>query len=40
MSNNGWQPFGTVMQADFLMEFFSFDGGCSGKGLVPELRWW
>ena len=31
MFNAGEHPFGMVMQADFLMEFFFFDGGCLGK---------
>ena len=31
MSNAGGRPFGIVMRADSLMEFFFFDGGCLGK---------
>ena len=31
MSKIGGRPFGMVMRADFLMEFFFFDGGCLGK---------
>ena len=31
MSNNGECPFGMVIQADFLKDFFFFDGGCLGK---------
>ena len=31
MSKVGWHPFGMVMWADFLMEFFFFDGSCLGK---------
>ena len=31
MSNAGGCPFGIVMQADSLMEFFFFNGGCLGK---------
>ena len=31
MSNVGGNPFGMVIRADSLMEFFFFDGGCLGK---------
>ena len=31
MSKVGWRPFGMMMWADILMEFFFFDGGCLGK---------
>ena len=31
MSTVGGHPFGLVMWADFLMEFFFFDGSCLGK---------
>ena len=31
MLNNGGRPFGMVIRADFLKEFFFFDGGCLGK---------
>ena len=31
ISNNCGGPFGMVIWADSLMEFFFFDGGCSGK---------
>ena len=31
MSNAGGRPFGIVMRADSLTEFFFFDGGCLGK---------
>ena len=31
MSNVGERPFGMVMQEDFLMKFFFYDGGCFWK---------
>ena len=31
MSNNGGRLFGMVIRADFLKEFFFFDGGCLRK---------
>ena len=31
MFNVGGNPFGMVIRADSLMEFFFFDGGCLGK---------
>ena len=31
MSNIGGRPFGMVLWADSLMEFFFFDGSCLGK---------
>ena len=31
MSNVGGHPYGVVMRADSLMEFFLFDGSCLGK---------
>ena len=31
MPNVGGNPFGMVIRADPLMEFFFFDGGCLGK---------
>ena len=31
MSNVGGRPFGEVMRADSLMEFFFFDGSCLGE---------
>ena len=34
MSNVGGLPFGMIMQADSLMEFFLFDGSCFGKVTV------
>ena len=33
-------PFGMVMWADFLMEFFFFDGSCLGKLTSSKWRWW
>ena len=35
MSNVGGHPYGVVMQADSLMEFFLFDGSCLGKVTGP-----
>ena len=31
ISNAGVRPFGMLMQADFPMEFFFFDGACLEK---------
>ena len=36
MSNVDGYPFGMVMQIDFLMEFFFYDGGCLGKVTGSE----
>ena len=39
MSNAGGHCYGIMMQADYLMEFLLFDGGCLGKmtGLKNEV---